>query len=124
LARFSADIGVDLNPEESNTAETILSHYMDEWTIWKCQQITDWVAEARQLVDGLRPGLQLGLFGIPWRQADFAGAIRTIIGQEYAALAPYIDIFSPMTYHHMCGQPVSWIGDVVQEISQLTKRPV
>lgn len=125
LARFSADIGLDLRRESTvAAATTILSHYANEWAAWKCAQITAWVAEARQLVDALRPGLQLGIFGIPWQQADFAGAIRTIIGQDYAALAPYIDIFSPMTYHRMCGQPVSWIGDVVQEISQLTKRPV
>jgi hypothetical protein len=125
LAHFSADIGVNLEGQNvTPAANTILSHYANEWSAWKCEQITTWVAEARQVVDALRPGLPLGLFGIPWRQADFAGAIRTIIGQDYAALAPYIDIFSPMTYHQMCGQPVNWIANVVQAISQLTKRPV
>ncbi|MEZ4867349.1 MAG: hypothetical protein R3C14_38850 [Caldilineaceae bacterium] len=105
-------------------AEIILTHYAAEWTAWRCEQITAWVAKARQLVDALRPGLTLGLFAIPWQQHDFDGAIRTLIGQDFAALAPYVDIFSPMTYHRLCNRPVTWISEVVQELSQQTHRPI
>ncbi|MBX3012550.1 MAG: hypothetical protein KF832_13630 [Caldilineaceae bacterium] len=123
VVRFAADVGLELDPQ-ADAASLILSDYANEWTQWKCEQITTWVAEARQVVDALRPGLQLGLFAVPWREMDLQGAIHTIIGQDFAALAPYIDCFSPMTYHRLCDKPVAWIGEVVTAMSQATRRPI
>lgn len=97
---------------------------MTAWHQWRMEQITSWVAAARTLVDTIRPGISLGLFGLPWRQQDFNGAIQTIVGQDFSALASYIDSFSPMTYHAMCGQPVTWIEEVVHEIKAITEKPV
>jgi len=98
--------------------------YTNQWINWRKRQITSWVAAARRVVEEIRPGTTLGLFAIPWRQDDFQGAIETIIGQDFRALAPYIDIFSPMTYHLMCGQETSWIAAVAQEMATLTAKPI
>lgn len=119
LAQFRHDTGID-----APDANAILTQHTATWAAWKCQQITDWVRQARERVDAVRPGTTLGLFGIPWRQGDYDGAIRTLIGQDFSALAAYIDVFSPMTYHEMCGQPVPWIADVAVVLQQQTGKPV
>jgi hypothetical protein len=119
LARFREASGLEVH-----TAQEILTRHQDAWTAWKCQQIESWVAEARALVDELRPEIILGLFGIPWRRDDHGGAILKLIGQDFAALAQYIDVFSPMTYHLMCSQPPAWIGQVADEVKTLTGKPV
>lgn len=125
VARFAADEGIDIaDGEPAALATLILQRYATEWTAWRCQQITDWVAEARAIVDRVRPGAVLGLFGVPWRLEDLEGAILRIVGQDYAALREYIDVFSPMVYHHMCGQPIAWIATVVQHLAQLTGKPI
>ncbi|MBZ0297695.1 MAG: hypothetical protein K8L99_34380 [Anaerolineae bacterium] len=118
IAQFCSDTGID-----AHDAEDILKQHMAAWADWKCQQITDWVRQARACVERVRPGTTLGLFGIPWRQDDHAGAIRTIIGQDFGALAASIDIFSPMTYHEMCSQSVSWIASVAEEVQRITAKP-
>jgi hypothetical protein len=91
---------------------------------WRCEQVTSWVAEARSTLDSIRPGAILGLFGVPWRLGDRQGAILRIIGQDYRALGQYVDVFSPMAYHRMCGHGVDWIGEVTQEVHELSAKPV
>jgi hypothetical protein len=125
LGGFAAACGFDI-PETSPSAAAaqILERYAAEWTAWRCQQITAWVAEARAIVDRVRPGVLLGLFGVPWRPDDYDGAIRRIIGQDYAALSAHVDVFSPMVYHHMCGQPVEWIDAVTRDLAGRTGKPI
>jgi hypothetical protein len=125
LARFSQDSGVDL-PEAAipAIADHLLTEQEATWTGWRCQQITSWVAEARAILDRVKPQAILGLFGIPWRLSDHNSAVLKIIGQDYQALARYVDVFSPMVYHLMCGQPPEWIGAVAEEVRTLTGKPV
>ena len=47
-----------------------------------------------------------------------------IIGQDYCALSRYVDVFSPVVYHLMCGYPPEWVGEVVEEIYELSGKPV
>jgi hypothetical protein len=125
LGRFSADTGVKLATRDPVIgAQELLSQYENEWTTWRCEQITSWVADARTLIDRVRPNTQLGLFGVPWRLSDFDVAILEVIGQDYRALGQYVDVFSPMVYHLMCGRPVAWIGHVTQHIQILSGKPV
>lgn len=125
LHRFATDCGLEYTQLQTWRDEPNTQHdYANKWYHWRINQITSWVAQARTLVDTIRPTATLGLFAIPWRQQDFGGAIQTVIGQDFVALAPYIDIFSPMTYHLMCGQPVSWIGAVAEELTGLTGKQV
>jgi hypothetical protein len=125
LAQFSQATGIQLPlADVPTTARLLLSRYETVWTGWRCDQITAWVAAARAILKRARPQASLGLFGVPWRLDDHEGAILKIIGQDYRALAPYVDVFSPMVYHLMCGQPPDWIGLVAAEIRALTGRPV
>lgn len=112
-SRFTQDTGIENIDQQP-----------EQWTDWCCQQITDWVAQARAVVDRSDAQPTLGLFGVPWLLDEYDGAIRTIIGQDYPALARYIDVFSPMTYHRMCDRDVDWIGRVIQGIYEQTGKPV
>jgi hypothetical protein len=125
LAKFSQDAGLELPQDDPvAAAQLILSGYEPAWTAWRCEQITAWVAQAKAMLERMRPQAVLGLFGIPWRLTDHDGAILKIIGQDYQALAHYVDIFSPMVYHLMCDQSPDWIGAVTAEIQLLTGKPV
>ena len=122
MQRFMTDTGTILDKE--NPADDILTKHFEIWTAWKCEQIRSWVAEARRVVDAIRPEITLGLFGIPWLSEDFDGAIRSIIGQDFQQLAVYIDVFSPMTYHRMCYQSVDWIESITAHFRQATRKQV
>ena len=125
LNRFREDTGLDIPTDDpARAVQMLLSRYETEWTAWRCDQITFWVAEARAVLKRVRPDAVLGLFGVPWRLSDFEGAILNVIGQDYGALGRYVDVFSPMVYHVMCGRTVAWIGQVTGEISALSGKPV
>jgi hypothetical protein len=125
VRRFCQDAGIDpIEGEVSAVAQEMLGRHGDRWTVWRCDQVTSWVAAAREVVDRVRPGAVLGLFGVPWRLTDREGAILRVIGQDYKALGPYVDVFSPMVYHRMCGYPPVWIADVTDKIHALSGKPV
>ena len=125
LVRFSQDTGIRILVEApASASRELLGRYEAEWTAWRCQQITSWVAEARAVIDRVRPGALLGMFGVPWRLADRDGAILKTIGQDYRALGQYIDVFSPMVYHRMCGYGTDWIAEVTSEVHALGGKPV
>ena len=125
VERFCQDTGIDpIEGEVPVVARTILEQHVEGWTDWRCEQVTSWVAAARQVVDRVRPRALLGLFGVPWRLADREGAILRVIGQDYKALGPYVDVFSPMVYHRMCGYGPEWISEVTDEVHALSGKPV
>ena len=95
-----------------------------KWIKWKCDQITDFVAGARDLIAQSGKKVKLSMFSVPWREKDFDKAITKIIGQDFQFLARYIDIFSPMAYHKMCGQTTKWIREIVAYMDEVTGKPV
>jgi len=127
LEQFQKDSGVAIPEEFSNTsqiAKWILKHHRDIWTKWKCLQITDFVKEARKIIKDTGEDKIVGLFGVPWREKDYDNAIHGIIGQDYTALSKYVDIFSPMVYHLMCGRDVKWIREIATYIYQKSKKEI
>lgn len=127
LGKFKSDAGVNLPVDLKNTkekAEFISSHHRQEWEAWRYGQITGFVRQARNILAKKDPGLELGLFAVPWTQDDFDNAIIRIIAQDFKALAPYVDIFSPMAYHKMSGRDISWIGKIVRYMRQATGKQV
>lgn len=94
------------------------------WTAWRCRQITEFVAEVRALIKQSGKNLKLGMFSVPWREKDFSGAVTKIIGQDFGDLARWVDVFSPMVYHKMCGKPTKWINEIVACMAQATGKPI
>jgi hypothetical protein len=142
LAQFQADTGVRL-PENASekdfgslddrlpksVARWILTHAAGPWFAWRCQQIVSFVAEARACLGQTHkrqhlPQATLGVFTVPWTDADFDGAFIRIIGQDPALLAPHVDIFSPMVYHRMCGRDLGWTGAITRWVQERSHRAV
>ena len=105
-------------------ARWILSHHRERFVTFKTRRITDFVRRAREVVRGVDPTVVLGLFGVPWTGADHGGAIRSVVGQDFAALSAHVDVFSPMTYHLMVGKNPAWISTYVGYLGKLTGKPV
>lgn len=123
--RFSCDTGLKiLQGDTASIAQALLNQHEAAWTQWRCEQITTWVAEAKAVIKRVRPGTILGLFNVPWRSDDYDGAILKVVGQDYQALGQYVDVFSPMVYHLMCGRSLSWIGTVIEAVHTLSGKPV
>jgi hypothetical protein len=118
LRRFQADTGI------TTPADELVTRHAEAWHAWRCAQITDWVAQAAEVMRRVAPETQLGLFSVPWRAADFDGGLIRLMGQDLRALAAHVDVFSPMVYHRMCGRPVEWIAEVTAEVAAMTDSPV
>lgn len=93
------------------------------WIKWKCNRITSFVTEVWNLINQGRKEIKLGIFSVPWREEDFNGAITKVVGQDFKSLAKYIDIFSPMVYHKMCGQTTKWIHGIISYMNKVTGKP-
>ena len=105
-------------------ADWIFENHQEEWTRFRCQVIADVVARARAICDGAKRPVTLGLFEVPWTAEDFDGALLKVVGQDPKLLAPYVDVFSPMVYHGLCGQPVEWVAQVTTWVHQTSGKPV
>ena len=94
------------------------------WITWKCQQIADFAAAVRALIEKSGRTIQLGLFAVPWQTNELGGAVRRVIGQDFRLLARDVDLFGPMCYHGLCDRPVTWIPTVVDQLHTLTGKPI
>jgi uncharacterized lipoprotein YddW (UPF0748 family) len=125
VTRFARDRGLALEVgSPAYNAALIEEHHREAWRAWRCEQITSWAEQARQVRDAVRPGCELAAFTVPWRSGEYGDAVIEVLGQDHAALAAHVELFSPMVYHAMCGRDVAWIGAVVRELAERAGRPV
>ncbi len=119
LDRFQQETGVNLPENLSGIADRahwILSEHRREWTGWKCGVISGVVRSIAETARAAKPDILINIHTVPWRQKDFGGAIRTIAGQDLAALAARTDMISPMCYWHMLKREPGWIHEVVEDV--------
>lgn len=125
LRKFEEYIGKTIpGTNIQDKARWILENSLESWTKWKCDQITSFCKESREIIKSINPNVILGIFSVPWKEEQFDGAILKIIAQDFNALSQYIDIFSPMVYHLMCRFPVSWIREYSLYLKDMTKKAV
>jgi hypothetical protein len=105
-------------------AEFILTQHKAEWTKFKCETILDFCRDARRTLKAARPDALLGAFVVPWTEDNYNDAIHETIAQDFAQLAEALDVFSPMSYHAMCGFPVEWVGRFNEYLTARTHRDV
>lgn len=127
VERFGAATG--LRPLGRTTAERaawVLREAPEAWADWKCDLLAGLAAEARRVLDEERPGLRLGLYGAPWRDEDYGGALRRVLGNDLDRLHALVDVFSPMLYQVKCGRPVGWVESytrwLVERVGALNER--
>ena len=125
VARFSSESGCEVTGEiPAARAQCILTRYPQQWARWKADQIIAFCRAAKDLLLHERPAAILGIFSVPWNPANYDDAIDRIIAQDFARLAAYVDAFSPMAYHVMCGWPPEWVGEHTAYLVQRTGRAV
>lgn len=112
LRRFSADTGLDLPGSAPAAAPLLLGPERERWTAWRCDLLTGWVREFREIVDAVRPGALLGTFHCPWSETERGGALREKLAIDLPAQAPLLDVLSPMPYHARFGHVTDpeWIA--------------
>ena len=127
LKQFQDATGVVI-PLELDTvhekAHWIHCYAHDEWGTWKCSIVTGFCKEAKEYLLTKGRTKLLGAFTVPWKPSDHDNAITKIVGQDYMAMAQWIDVFSPMVYNEMLGYPIPWIGDFISYCRQATGRMV
>jgi len=119
LRLFSERAGVEVpRGEPARAAKIILSRHLKEWAEFKVWVIASFVEQVRKALDGVRGGLALGCFTIPWRLEEFGGAMRKVLGQDLREMAKFADALSPMVYHRMVGRPVEWVGEYAAYVKE------
>jgi len=127
LTKFQKDTGLDLGERVTSATEAasfLLGEQSEKWYRWRCQQITDFVAEAAKALHERNPDAKLGMFSVPWLPKDYDNAIYRIVGQDFESLAPHVDVFSPMVYHHLCERKPEWVAEVTAYMAKATGKPV
>ena len=124
LAKFSSDTGVAIPSEAratpKNTSAWIEANELQRWTKWKTGLITSMVEDLISAAKQEKPGILINIHVLPWRKNDYSGAIKTVAGQDFAALAPFTNYLSPMCYAAMLHRDTSWIHSVVEDISTVS----
>lgn len=127
ISAFEKYAGIDV-PDDldtmSKTATWILTNHSNQWINFKCEVITNVVARIVNEVKTEKPELLFNLHGVPWRENDFDGAIKKIVGQDYKALSSIVDYISPMCYSFMLEREPAWINSVTADIKRQSSVPV
>jgi hypothetical protein len=118
--QFQKDTGIEIPRSMDSvlkTARWVNQNCLSEWTQWKCRLITSMIKEIAAEVRKIKPQILINVHAVPWRLTDFDGAIKIIVGQDFAKIASIVDLISPMTYAHMVKREPPWIHSVVVDIS-------
>jgi hypothetical protein len=114
LRLFESAAGIHLPPDLGSArevADRIRGRHLQQWVDFKCRVISDFVAEAREILKGTKPQAELGVFAAP----DVDGSSEALTGQRMTELASLADWLSPMLYHNILLRPPSWIGPAVSK---------
>lgn len=103
IADFYEATGID-----AATPQEILSHHTEAWTNHKCKRVAAFAQKYAELIHTHHPSCIVGAYMCPWTPAEFGGALRRIFAQDYALLAPSIDIFTPLIYGTKSGRGADW----------------
>jgi hypothetical protein len=115
LAAFTAWSGLDIEGATTvDKAAWVLHHAPRRWEDWRVSVLVDWAREIRETVKQMRPRALVGNYQAGWKDEDFWGARRRCLGLDFDALAPYVDVFSPMLYHVHSGMPPEYVREYVE----------
>jgi hypothetical protein len=103
VAEFCQASGID-----AATPAEILARHAAAWERHKSERIAGFAARYASIIREHLPGCVIGAYMCPWTPAEFDGALTRIFAQDYALLAPSIDVFTPLIYGTKSGRPASW----------------
>ena len=112
LSSFAEEMHVDIQGESAaEKAKWILENKETLWRDWRCKVIYDWSVQIRDIVKHHNPEALLGIYHCPWKDEEFEGARREILGLDYDLLRDVFDVFSPMVYHARMGRKPAWVEE-------------
>ncbi|MEN9935289.1 MAG: hypothetical protein RLZZ387_1868 [Chloroflexota bacterium] len=103
VAEFCESTGID-----APAPAEILASHADAWARHKCERVANFGRHYAQIIRDHLPGCIVGAYMCPWTPEEFEGALGRIFAQDYARLAPAIDVFTPLIYGTKSGRPASW----------------
>ena len=103
IADFCEATGLD-----AQSPTEILAHHQSAWTQHKCDRIACHGLHYANLIHSHLPQCIVGAYMCPWTPSEFDGALTRIFAQDYARLAPAIDVFTPLIYGTKSGRPAGW----------------
>jgi len=109
VAEFCAATGVD-----ATSPREILARYAAQWTQHKCERIAAFGRRYAELIRAHLPTCVVGAYMCPWTPDEFEGALTRIFAQDYALLAPAVDVFTPLIYVKKSGRSAEWGRDFLE----------
>jgi len=95
-----------------------------QWINWRASLITSFVANVKHLVKIVSPSTKIVVQIVPWRVVDYEGGLLRIAGQDIQSISENCDFLSPMIYHRLIQQEVSYIRELTQHLFWQTGKPV
>jgi hypothetical protein len=90
-------------------ASDILENHDKAWRDWRCSVLADFAHRCREVIREHAPQMLLGNFQCAWRDDEYGGARRKVLGLDLHALSQIFDVMSPMLYHARSGHSVGWV---------------
>lgn len=119
LKKFNEQTDIKLPELDVKDISTwIYNNVKDEWVDWKCNVIENIVNQIKRDVNIIYPGTKIMLNGIPFGRDDFDNAEIEVFGQRPEKLGNIIDLLEVMTYFQILKKPVSWIKEIIDELSE------
>jgi hypothetical protein len=93
---------------DATTPAQILATAQEQWTRHKCERIARFARHYAEIIRAALPGCVVGAYMCPWTPEEFDGALTRIFAQDYALMAPAIDVFTPLIYGEKSGRAPTW----------------
>ncbi|MBT3345145.1 MAG: hypothetical protein HN712_05865 [Gemmatimonadetes bacterium] len=124
LTAFQRWSGVTVpDGEVKERSEWIFMHAARQWEDWRVSVLADWARQIHEIVKEHNPQALVGNYQVAWKDEDLAGVRRRCLGLDFTALAPYVDVYSPMIYHGRSGKTPEYIAEYVDYFGEQYNLP-
>ena len=123
IAAFESATGTRVHAGPvAERARYILTQHERRWRDWRVSQLLSWARDIGAVVRRKRPGALLGVYHCPWKNDEYGGALRRVLGLDLRQLSNHVDVLSPMVYHGRMHRKPEWVGEYVEWLSANTPR--
>jgi hypothetical protein len=103
ISDFCEATGVDVdNPR------AILESYPAVWERHKCERVARLAGHYARIIKSHLPTCIVGAYMCPWTPHEFDRALTRIFAQDYALMAPAIEVFTPLIYVKKSRRTADW----------------
>ncbi|MBI2425895.1 MAG: hypothetical protein HYV27_23930 [Candidatus Hydrogenedentes bacterium] len=99
-------------------AQWIFMNAAKAWEDWRVSVVVDWAREIHGIVKAKQPNALVGNYQVAWKDEDLGGVRRRCLGLDFEALAPHVDVYSPMIYHGRSGKSPDYVREYVAYFSE------